>query len=198
MNFHLYELLLKIFYSSFLSLFLSLTFIYLMIVYVEYYCCIWSHTHTHTHTHTTLCRNPLDEWSALRRQTSMPPLGIRTSNPSSRAAPDPRLRPPHHWDGVFFFKYTKCFIWISSKFQSLTFADQSVDSVLQVWLTRVVAFIILGKKFPAFCLKLDHKRFLPHGSLFIRSGNLPFDTVFLMASLNKLWGLKICARFLRK
>jgi hypothetical protein len=60
--------------------------------------------------HTTLGTTPLDEWSARRRdlyltthnthnrQTSMPPGGIRTHNPSKQAAADPRLRPLGHWD----------------------------------------------------------------------------------------------------
>jgi hypothetical protein len=58
----------------------------------------------------TLGRAPLDEWSARRRdlyltthnthkrQTSMPPGGIQTHNPSNRAAADPRLRRRGHWD----------------------------------------------------------------------------------------------------
>ena len=65
---------------------------------------------SHSVTHTTLGRIPLDEWSALRRdlyltthntrkrQTSMPPGGIRTRNPSKRAVADPHLRPRGHWD----------------------------------------------------------------------------------------------------
>ena len=63
-----------------------------------------------TFRHTTGGRTPLYEWSARRRdlyltthdthnrQTSMPPGGIRTRNPSKRAAADPRLRPRGHWD----------------------------------------------------------------------------------------------------
>ena len=54
--------------------------------------------------YATFGRSPLDEWSARRRdlkltkhnhkrQTSMPPGGIRTHNPSKWAAADPRLRP---------------------------------------------------------------------------------------------------------
>jgi hypothetical protein len=55
--------------------------------------------------HTTVGRTPLDEWSARRRdryltkinihkrQTSMPPGGIRTHNPSKRSAANLRLRP---------------------------------------------------------------------------------------------------------
>jgi hypothetical protein len=64
---------------------------------------------TITPRHTTLCRTPLDEWSALRRdlylttlnthmrQTSMPSGGIRTLNPTKRTAADPHLRPRCHW-----------------------------------------------------------------------------------------------------
>ena len=74
-------------------------------------------THTHTHTHTpslslsrsrSLSRTSLDEWSALRRdplpdntqhwqQTDIhAPSGIRTRNPSKRAAADLRHRPCGH------------------------------------------------------------------------------------------------------
>jgi hypothetical protein len=65
---------------------------------------------TITLRHTTLGWTPLDEWSARRRdlyltthnthkrQTSMPPGGIRTRNPRKRTAADPRLRPHSHWD----------------------------------------------------------------------------------------------------
>ena len=59
---------------------------------------------------TTVGRTPLDEWSARRkdlyqtkhnnhnRQQSMSSGGIRTHNPSKRAATDPRLRPRVHRD----------------------------------------------------------------------------------------------------
>ena len=80
---------------------------------------------TITLRHTTLGRTPLDEWSARRRdlylttnnthkrQTSMPPGGIRTRNPSKRAAAVPRLRPRGHFDRPFLyirrlFIYKKC------------------------------------------------------------------------------------------
>ena len=61
--------------------------------------------------HTTFSRTHLDEWPARRRDLSLPdntqhsqetdihaPGGIRTHNPSKRAAGDPRLRPRGHWD----------------------------------------------------------------------------------------------------
>jgi hypothetical protein len=64
-----------------------------------------THTHKYTHTH---CSKSLDEESArcrelllttydiyrrqTDRQTSTPPGGIRTRNPSKRAATEPRLR----------------------------------------------------------------------------------------------------------
>jgi hypothetical protein len=74
--------------------------------------------HTITLRHTTRShsdtphsgRTPLDGWSPRRRelyltrhnthkgQTSMPPSGIRTHNPSKRAAAEPRLTPRGHWD----------------------------------------------------------------------------------------------------
>ena len=60
----------------------------------------------------TLVRTPLDEWSAHRRdlylithntrQTSMPPGGIRTCNPSKRAVADSSIRPLGHWDRPSF------------------------------------------------------------------------------------------------
>jgi hypothetical protein len=64
---------------------------------------------------TTLGRTPLDEGSARRRdlyltthnthnrQTSMPPGGIRTRNPSKRRATDPRLRPRGHVDRLSLY-----------------------------------------------------------------------------------------------
>jgi len=63
----------------------------------------------HTQRRTTVSRTPLDERSARRRdlyltthnthkrQTSMPPSGIRTRNLSRRAATDLRLRWRDHW-----------------------------------------------------------------------------------------------------
>jgi hypothetical protein len=65
---------------------------------------------TITLRHTTLGRTPLDGWSARRRdlyltthnthnrQTSHVPGGIRTRNPSKRAAADQRLRLRRLWD----------------------------------------------------------------------------------------------------
>jgi hypothetical protein len=59
--------------------------------------------------HTTLGITPLDEWSARRKRSTWQhttvtrerhtcPGGIRTRNPSERAAEDPRLRPCGQWD----------------------------------------------------------------------------------------------------
>jgi hypothetical protein len=65
---------------------------------------------TITFRHITLGRTPLDEWSARRRdlkpdntqqsqQTDIhAPGGMRTHDPSKRAAVDPHLRPHGHWD----------------------------------------------------------------------------------------------------
>ena len=64
---------------------------------------------SHSVRHTTLGRTPLYEWSDTQRplpdntQNSQEtnnhaPGGIRTHNPSKRAAADPRLRPRGHWD----------------------------------------------------------------------------------------------------
>jgi hypothetical protein len=84
---------------------LILTSFYLLIVGVKGYCCVWSHSTTHT-----FGRIPLDEGSARHRDlyltthnthkrlTFMPPGGIRTHNPSKRAAADRRLRPRGHRD----------------------------------------------------------------------------------------------------
>jgi hypothetical protein len=63
--------------------------------------------HDHTDRHTTVGRTPLDEGPARRRdlttqhlqQTDIHALGgIRTHDPSKRAAADPSLRPHDHWD----------------------------------------------------------------------------------------------------
>jgi hypothetical protein len=58
--------------------------------------------------HTTLGRTPLDKGPARRRDLYLTthntetdihaPGGIRTHDPSKRAAADPRLRPRGHWD----------------------------------------------------------------------------------------------------
>ena len=64
--------------------------------------------------YTTVGRTLLDERSARRRdfhrtthnihkrQNSMPPGGIRTHNPSKRAAADPCLRPRDNWDRAVY------------------------------------------------------------------------------------------------
>ena len=85
-----------------------------------------SHTHTHTFTHTYRqreSRTPLDEWSARRRgrylhnthhsqQTNIHFLsGIRTRDPSSKAAADLRHRPhgypdrPYTAQKLYFVSY---------------------------------------------------------------------------------------------
>jgi len=61
----------------------------------------------HTQRRTTFGRTALDEWPARRRDLYLTtthnthiraPGGIRTQNPSRRAAADLRLRPRGHWD----------------------------------------------------------------------------------------------------
>jgi len=55
---------------------------------------------------TTLCRTPLDELSARRRDTTQhsqekdiyDPGGIRSRNSSKQVAANPHLRPRDHWD----------------------------------------------------------------------------------------------------
>jgi hypothetical protein len=68
--------------------------------------------------HTTFGRTPLDEGPARprdlyltthnthKRQTSMPPVGIRNHNPGKPAAADPRLRPRGHWDRPSFHYFS--------------------------------------------------------------------------------------------
>ena len=60
----------------------------------------------HSGGHATLSRTPMDEWSARRRDNTQhsqetdihAPGGIRTHDPSKRAAVDRRLRPHGHGD----------------------------------------------------------------------------------------------------
>jgi hypothetical protein len=64
----------------------------------------------HTQRRTAEGRTSLEEWSARRkdlyltthnthnRQTSMPPVGFESYNPSKREAADLRLIPRGHWD----------------------------------------------------------------------------------------------------
>jgi hypothetical protein len=61
---------------------------------------------SHSIKHNTIGRTSLDEWSARHRDLYLitqetdihTPGGIRTRNPSKRAAADPRLRPRGNWD----------------------------------------------------------------------------------------------------
>jgi hypothetical protein len=78
----------------------------------------------HTERHTTVGRTPLDEGSARRRglpenntqhsqETNIhAPGGIRTLDPSKRAAEDPRLRPRGHW----ILRYYQCVICLISTY----------------------------------------------------------------------------------
>jgi hypothetical protein len=102
--------------------------------------------------HTTLCRTPLDEWSARRRdlylttnnthyrQTSLPPGGIRTLNPRKRAATEPSLkmaRPPG--SVVSFHTF---FHFIICRLQPRTFSAWFTVSV-NVWLQCIKRVRIL-------------------------------------------------------
>ena len=69
---------------------------------------------SHSIRHTALGRNPLDKWSAQRRDPNLithnthkthihDPGVIRTHNPSKHAATDPRLRLHSHWDQLGSF-----------------------------------------------------------------------------------------------
>jgi hypothetical protein len=88
--------------SFFLSFFLILTSFYLLILSTDGYCCT-----DHTYRHKTLVRIPTDEASARRRDLYLTtqytqktyfhvPRGIRTGNPSKRAAADPSFRQRGH------------------------------------------------------------------------------------------------------
>jgi hypothetical protein len=85
----------------------------LLTVSVERYSYTWSHSLTHTHS----VGPPLDEGSARHRDLFVyntqhsqytnihAPNGIRTRNPSKRAAADRRLRPHGYWDRFMLFSY---------------------------------------------------------------------------------------------
>ena len=100
-------------YIFFLSLFL-ISFLLswpkhfcIFILYVKVYCCPWSHSMTHTHTHSVgvlwMRDQPVVVTSTWRQSTftrHRHPCfdGVRTSNPSKRAAADVRLRLHGHRD----------------------------------------------------------------------------------------------------
>ena len=81
------------------------------LLFVEY-------SRSHSVRHTTLGRTPQGEWSdrhrdlyltahnTHKRETSLPPGGIRTHNPSKQAAADPCFRPRGHWDRQNKTKYS--------------------------------------------------------------------------------------------
>lgn len=91
-----------------LSVFLSLTSLYLLTVGVECPCCTWWHSHTHT-LFLSFRRTPLEEGSACRRgryltthNTQYRKISrfceIRTRNPNNRTAAYLSLRPRSHRD----------------------------------------------------------------------------------------------------
>jgi hypothetical protein len=101
--------------------------------------------HTHTHTHT-LDRTSLGEGSARRihlylvtlysQETDFHVLGgIRTPNPSKRAAADTRLRLRGHWDRSLGVILTKCYMYFLSHyfcvFVRLVLLDWVI--VVKVW-----------------------------------------------------------------
>jgi hypothetical protein len=84
---------------------------------------------TITLRHTSLGWNPLDEWSASRRDLTThhsqnthihDPAGIGTRNPSKRTAADPRLRPRGHRDRPKFI-HTHVEIYCSAKVPYIVF-----------------------------------------------------------------------------
>jgi len=101
------------FYDSYfcVKFYFILPSFYLPIVSVDGYCCTWLHSLTHTHTHIhTLGRTSLDKGLVRRidlylkahnirnEQNIHAPGGIRSRNPSKRAAADPRHTQREHWD----------------------------------------------------------------------------------------------------
>jgi len=78
-----------------------LNLLYVLIVGVECYCCTGSHSLTHTHTAGLLSTRdrPAADNQSNSEESDIPASGgIRTHNPSKRAAADPRLRPRGYWD----------------------------------------------------------------------------------------------------
>jgi hypothetical protein len=118
------------FLSFFLSFLLILTSFYIVFVGIQKSCCTWSRL-----IPNTLCRTPLDEWSAHRRDlflSTLPrgrhPLPRRNTNPKSQQASGHRLTPyttrplePAH-----------CFICNYSKKGSILFIfnDESTGSCI--------------------------------------------------------------------
>ena len=91
-------------YLFIISFFLPLTPTYSLIVDVQGYCCIWSHSMTHTHTRYDSpgraigpSHRPLPDDTQHWRGRHPCPRGIRTRNPSKGATADPSLRPRGHW-----------------------------------------------------------------------------------------------------
>ena len=96
----------------------------------------------------TLGTAPLDEWSARRRdlyltthkihnrQTPMPPGGIRTRNPSKRAAVDPHLRPRSH--GAWITLATSYLTNASTTTENLTWFDPATTGSWTADVTRKV------------------------------------------------------------
>jgi len=78
---------------------------------------------THSVIHTTLCRAPLDEWSARstelhlathntpKRQTFMPPVGFKTAIPASKRTQTHALDRAATWIGFHSYRPTKILHW---------------------------------------------------------------------------------------
>jgi len=130
--------------STEISSFLILSFLYLLIVGMVGYFCIWSLSMTHTYTHThTLGRTPLDEGSARRRdlylttqdthkkQTAMRPAGLELAIPAGE-------RPQTHvLDGAAILIGYKDIRATSSKRPRYDFHPCHTEMNHQLWFKNV-------------------------------------------------------------
>jgi len=111
----------------------------------------------HTQRHITVGRTPLDEWSARRRdlyltthnthnrQHIRAPGGIRTHDPSRRAAGDRRLRPRGHWErrcnnSMIYNNTTRLFAHKNKKVMSNIFLkNQSKLTLIYLVLLKIIS-----------------------------------------------------------
>jgi len=133
----------------------------------------------HTQRRTTVGRTPLDEWSVRRRdlyltkhnnhmrQTSMPPGGIRTHDPSRRAAADIRLRPRGYRDRHSIWIDYSIFVEKSVNFNSptqyLCFLLFCLHKILNIFM-RLFSFRRGARFWMYHCHKIHSTRLTYHQS----------------------------------
>jgi hypothetical protein len=85
--------------------------------------------------------------TALTTETSMPPGGIRTRNPSKRTSADPRLRRRGQWDGLCLLDKANTNYCYSSYLRGddeMRFLMEKTQNSFSLWLKRYESIVLLN------------------------------------------------------